>query len=169
MAISIDSNRFAAGLRYHNMSAPPRTSVTLSGKAVADRPAVYSFTFALAKWDRAQRLLPYAVWNSRGCHTEFSTGLRRNFPDPDQLFRAIGDPILPDWDTDFLIGFRLSLEEVSDPGKISGRLCPDPLLCAGIITRCAGNIYLSRRAPTLTWEALLSLPIAFDDPITTLP
>jgi hypothetical protein len=169
MAISIYSNRFAAGLRYHNMSAPPRTSVTLSGEPVAGRTAVYSFTFALAHWDRAERLLPGAVWKWRACHTKFSTGLRKCFADPEKLFRAIGEPILPTWDTDFLIGFRLSVEEMIVPEKIGARLCSDPLLCAGIITRCAGNIYLSRRKPTLIWEALLSLPIAFDDPIASLP
>jgi hypothetical protein len=169
MAISIHSNRFAAGSRYHNMSAPPRTSVTLRGIPVAGSTSAYSFAFALATWEQSERLLPGAVWRHRRCHVTFPKKLRANFADPEELFRTIGEPVPPTWDTDFLIGFRLSNEELADPGKIGARLCSDPLLCAGIITRCAGNIYLSRRKPTLTWESLLSLPIAFDDPIASLP
>jgi hypothetical protein len=48
-------------------------------------------------------------------------------------------------------------------------LCTDPLLCAGILSRCAGDLFLSRRAPSPTWEALLGVPIAFDDSLAIFP
>ena len=43
-------------------------------------------------------------------------------------------------------------------------LCPDPQIVAGVQARCSGNLYLSRRDPDLSWERLLSAPIAFDEP-----
>ena len=168
MAISIHSNRFRAGL-YHNMSAPPRTGVTLTGRAVTGGIKVFSYTFALSVWDKSERLLPGVAWRERGCHIRFSEALRSHFADPGELFQAIGKPIATAWETDFLIGFRLNGEELHDPGKFGAGLCYDPHLCAGVLSRCAGNLYLSRRAPAFTWETLLALPIAFDDPIATLP
>ena len=43
-------------------------------------------------------------------------------------------------------------------------LCPDPQIVVGVQARCSGNLYLSRRNPDLSWERLLSAPIAFDEP-----
>jgi hypothetical protein len=167
MAISIHSNRFRPG--YHNMSAPPRTSVELKGCPVTGKTAVFSFTFALSCWKESERLLPGVAWKARNDHVEFSARIRGNFADPAELFRAIGEPIAPDWQTDFLIGFRLNNEELKDPPRLGADLCDDPRLCAGVLTRCIGSIYFSRRSPVLTWETLLSLPIGFDDPLVNQP
>jgi hypothetical protein len=48
-------------------------------------------------------------------------------------------------------------------GLSSPVFCKDPLLCAGILSRCAGSLFLSRRNPILSWDTLLDLPLAFDD------
>lgn len=168
MAISIHSNRFRAGL-YHNMSAPPRTEVTLTGCAVTGRIKVFSYTFALCVWEKSERLLPGVVWRESESHDRFSGAIRSNFADPEELFEAVGKPVFPDWETDFLIGYRMKTEELHDPGKFGAGLCCDPHFCAGVLSRCAGNLYLSRRAPAFTWETLLALPIAFDDEVAALP
>lgn len=168
MAISIHSNGFAAGL-YHNMSAPPRTGVELSGRPVTGRSTVFSLTLALSAWEKSERLLPGVVWKQRGNHDRFSQALRSNFTDPAELFEAVGEPISPEWETDFLIGFRMGVEELTNQNKLRADLCRDPLLSAGVLSRCAGNLYLSRRAPVLTWEVLLGNPIGFDDPVAILP
>ena len=168
MAISIHSNRFRAGL-YHNMSAPPRTGVTLTGRAVTGGINVFSYTFALFVWEKSEKLLPGVVWRQRENHDLFSQAIRSNFSCPEELFEAVGKPVLPEWETDFLIGFRLNKEELHDPEKFGAGLCCDPHFCAGVLSRCVGNLCLSRRAPAFTWETLLALPIAFDDPFATLP
>ncbi len=62
-------------------------------------------------------------------------------------------------EADFLIGWR-----VGDILPTAGILCPDPQIVAGVQARCSGNLYLSRRNPDLSWERLLSAPIAFDEP-----
>jgi hypothetical protein len=43
-------------------------------------------------------------------------------------------------------------------------LCPDPQIVAGVQARSSGELYLSRCNPDLSWERLLSGPIAFDEP-----
>ena len=59
---------------------------------------------------------------------------------------------------DFLIGWRVGI--LTD----GSYLCPDPQIVAGVQARCSGDLYLSRRDPDLSWERLLSAPIAFDEP-----
>lgn len=168
MAISIHSNRIGAGL-YHNMSAPPRTGVTLTGRAVTRRIKVFSYAFALCVWEESPRLLPGVVWRRRGSQDQFSEALRSNFADPEELFEAVGKPVFPNWETDFLIGYRMKTEVLHDPEKLGKGLCHNPHFCAGVLSRCVGNLYLSRRAPVFTWETLLDLPIAFDDRVAALP
>lgn len=187
----------------HNMSAPPRTSVTLSGSAAAGKTTVVCFVRALAgKVQSAPASTGAAGARSKGASRKPNTGrgwnwgrdgipglghsvpetlpklsqkLRELFETPAGLFARIGRPTAPAWDADFLIGYRLRYEDLNTADKgsqlrlLNPVFCTDPLLCAGILSRCAGPIFLSRRAPELSWEVLLDLPIAFDDPLATLP
>jgi|GEM_PF-2412176 len=168
MAISIHSNRFAAG--YHNMSAPPRTKVDLKRTPVSGQVVIFSFTWALWKSPNLEALFP-AVKPSfkqrNKCrprtlqvdHVHLTKFLPKVYKDPNEIFSLIGDPVFPDWEIDFLIGFR----ELNSTFERTPRLCEDPLLCAGVLSRTIGTLYLSRREPELSWERLLNLPVAFDD------
>ena len=104
-----------------------------------------------------------------------SQQLRESFGTPAELFAEIGQPRAPRWRTDFLIGYRvgygeLQRKETNGEGAVlSAVFCTDPLLCAGILVRCAGTLYLARRKPDPSWDTLLDVPLAFDDPLITLP
>jgi hypothetical protein len=101
--------------------------------------------------------------------------LRDAFEDPAELFAEIGQPRTPTWRADFLIGYRtgyaeLERKEPNGEGNVlSAVFCTDPLLCAGILARCAGTLFLSRRDPDTSWDTLLDLPLAFDDPLISFP
>ena len=84
--------------------------------------------------------------------------IRARWPSPDDLFAQIGEPKPLPVQADFLIGRRVGIYA---DGWL---LCPDPQIVAGVQARCSGNLYLSRRSPDLSWERLLSAPIAFDEP-----
>jgi hypothetical protein len=94
--------------------------------------------------------------------------LRKSFATPTDLFATIGPPKAPQWTPDFLIGHRTSflalIQDGSRDNLYKPAFCEDPLLCAGILSRCVGAIYLNRRSPVLSWDTLLSPPLAFDDP-----
>ena len=183
----------------HNMSAPPRTSVTLAGDTVAGQTKIVCFVWALAR--KAQPANPSKVRTSRpsskkgkrsvGWNWEkdgiprigsnlpdslpqLSQKLRDLFQTPAELFAEIGQPTTPAWDADFLIGYRIRHEDLNihETGSqirlLKPVFCHDPLLCAGILSKCAGPLFLSRRSPNLTWDTLLDLPIAFDDPLATI-
>jgi len=173
MAISIHSNRFAAG--YHNMSAPPRTTVELKRAPVSGQVVIFSFTWALWKSPNLEALFPdvkpsFKLRNkSRPCtlqvdHVHLTKFLPKQYKDPSEIFSLIGDPVYPEWEIDFLIGFR----ESNSTFERTPRLCEDPLLCAGVLSRTIGTLYLGRREPELSWERLLNLPVAFDDPAIKL-
>ena len=157
MAISIHSNRFAAG--YHNMSAPPRTKVELKCAPVTERVVFFSFAWALATSELGPKLLGKKYKMVMSDHVALSKVIPTLFKDPQDIFSKIGQPIYPTWEVDFLIGFRL-LDTTLDPPP---KPCYDPLLCAGVLSRTIGTLYLSRREPELSWERLLNLPVAFDD------
>ena len=84
--------------------------------------------------------------------------IQARWPSPGDLFARIGDPKHLQIPADFLIGWRV--------GILTGDcyLCPDPPIVAGVQARSSGDLYLSRRNPDLSWERLLSAPIAFDEP-----
>ena len=89
---------------------------------------------------------------------------RRSRHDPGAL-AITRRPFRPNWRSkhlqvtaDFLIGWRVGIL------THGSYLCPDPQIVAGVQARCSGNLYLSRRDPDLSWERLLSEPIAFDEP-----
>ena len=84
--------------------------------------------------------------------------VRTRWPSPGDLFAQIGEPKPLPVEADFLIGWRVGIYA---DGWL---LCPDPQIVAGVQARCSGNLYLSRRNPDLSWERLLSPPIAFDEP-----
>ena len=168
MAISIHSNRLAAG--YHNMSAPPRTKVDLKRAPVSGQVVIFSFTWALWKSPNLEDLFPavkpsFKIRNEsrprtlQVDHVHLTTFLPKEYKDPNEIFSLIGDPVFPEWEIDFLIGFR----ELNSTFERTPRLCEDPLLCAGVLSRTIGTLYLSRREPELSWERLLNLPVAFDD------
>lgn len=91
----------------------------------------------------------------------------KRFPDPSAFFAEFGDPVVPDWGADFLVGFRFNLHQREHSGIVH-TVCADPLVCAGILSRCVANLFLARRTPVFTWEQLLNTTIAFDDPLVTL-
>jgi hypothetical protein len=185
----------------HNMSSPPRSSVTLGGQAVAKRTGVVCFVWALAqkvvaaaslepnhaakggarvrrgraRWDWRRHGIPGIGCDVPDSLQELAKRIRVAHADPADLFRKIGQPVAPAWHVDFLIGYRLRYEDmkIADAGSqvrlLDPVLCTDPLLCAGILSRCAGDLFLSRRAPSLSWEALLGVPIAFDDSLAIFP
>jgi hypothetical protein len=88
---------------------------------------------------------------------EHST-IRARWPLPRDLFARIGEPKHFRLTADFHIGWRVGI--LTD----GSYLCPDPQIVAGVQARCSGHLYLSRRNPDLSWERLLSAPIAFDEP-----
>jgi hypothetical protein len=84
--------------------------------------------------------------------------IRVRWPSPGDLFARIAEPKHLPITADFLIGWRVGI--LTD----GSYLCPDPQIVAGVQARCSGDLYLSRRDPDLSWERLLSAPIAFDEP-----
>ena len=183
----------------HNMSAPPRTSITLSGNTVAGRTKLVSFIWALARkvkpttpsravaskrsskkknrgvgWTWKRDGIPHIGHDLPDSLSKLALRLRDLFETPADFFAQIGQPIPPDWAADFLIGYRVRYEDLNtDDSSSQIRLlkpvfCSDPLLCAGILSHCAGPLFLSRRAPNLSWDTLLDLPIAFDDPLAII-
>jgi len=183
----------------HNMSAPPRTSITLRGNTVAGQTKIVCFVWALARkvhsttptqaeaskrsskkrnrgvsWNWERDGIPRIGHDLPDSLSKLSLRLRDLFETPADFFAQIGQPIAPDWAADFLIGYRVRHEDLNtDDSSSQIRLlkpvfCSDPLLCAGILSQCAGPLFLSRRAPNLSWDTLLDLPIAFDDPLAII-
>jgi hypothetical protein len=150
----------------HNMSTPPRTEVRAEKRAIAERVVVFSLVYALAvrgflKPDERAEDLPKGrefqsmPWD---CSPDLGDAIRRRWPSPEDLFAAIGEPRPITIESDFLIGWRVG---VLTKGW---HFSPDPQIVAGVQARCSGDLYLSRRSPDLSWERLLSAPIAFDEP-----
>ena len=144
-------------LVVHNMSAPPRTEVRAEMRRVADRIVIFSLVHALIA--RGVLEAPYEpekfAQNDSG---DLRVAVRTRWPSPGDLFAQIGEPKPLPVEADFLIGWRVGIYA---DGCL---LCPDPQIVAGVHSRCSGNLYLSRRAPDLSWDRLLSAPIAFDEP-----
>jgi hypothetical protein len=86
--------------------------------------------------------------------------VRARWPSPGDLFTRIGEPKTLQITADFLIGWRVGIITETN----SWYFCTNPQTVAGVKARCAGDLYLSRRNPDLSWERLLSPPIAFDEP-----
>lgn len=179
----------------HNMSAPPRTSFKICGRTVSGRTRIVSFVWALAHqtqrnspsqkadspaskpkrgrsaihWDFAKDGIPRIGRNLPAALPHLAQKIRDEFASPAELFAEIGQPVTPQWSADFLIGYRVRYEDLeldaSEGGLSSPVFCTDPLLCAGILSQCAGALFLSRRSPILSWDTLLDLPLAFDDPL----
>jgi hypothetical protein len=148
----------------HNMSAAPRTEARAEKQAIADRVVVFSLIYALAvrgflkPEERPEDLPKGREFQAIPWAPDLRDTIRRWWPSPEDLFAAIGEPKPITIESDFLIGWRVGV-------LTSGwHLCPDPQIVAGVQARCSGNLYLSRRSPDLSWERLLSAPIAFDEP-----
>jgi hypothetical protein len=152
----------------HNMSAPARTKVVLEGRPVATNVIVFSLTLALSQAGLLEGKDPSTDRNPTGAPGLYQAAcheVRRRWPTPQDLFATIGEPRLLVTEADFLIGWR----PLPAHTKLKFLICGDPRLCAGVQAQCAGTLYLSRRKPDLTWERLLDAPVAFDDPLVTLP
>ena len=144
-------------LVVHNMSAPPRTKVQAEMRRVGDRIVIFSLVHALIarrvlKAPEESEKLPQ---NDSG---DLRVTVRARWPSPSDLFAQIGEPKPLPVEADFLIGWRVGI--YAD----TWLLCPDPQIVVGVQARCSGSLYLSRRNPDLSWERLLSQPIAFDEP-----
>ena len=150
----------------HNMSAPPRTEVRAEKRGIADRIVVFSLVYALTvrgflePGERPEKLpkgkeFQAVPWD---CPSDPRVTIRARWPSPGDLFARIGDPKPIQITADFLIGWRVGI--LTD----GSYFCPDPQIVAGVQARCSGDLYLSRRDPDLSWERLLSAPIAFDEP-----
>jgi hypothetical protein len=160
-------------LVVHNMSAPPRTEVRAEKRGIADRIVVFSLTYALiARGVLEAPELPEKLPKGRtvqaipwDCPSDLRVTIQARWPSPSALFSRIGEPKPLQITADFLIGWRVGIITEAN----SWYVCPDPQIVAGVQARCSGNLYLSRRDPDLSWERLLSAPIAFDEPgISTL-
>jgi hypothetical protein len=166
MAISIHSNRFAAA--YHNMSAPPRTTIELQGEVVSGAAVVFSLPYAMLMSDLIDGIesdAPNPLEEALEIHNDVRNSILRGKRTPEHLFRKIGSPIFPIVECNFLIGWR----PLESHAELNPLVCTDPRLCAGVLSRCAGVLYLPDREPNLTWDHLLSFPIAFDDSALRLP
>jgi hypothetical protein len=150
-------------LVVHNMSGPPRTEVRAEMRRVADRVVIFSLVHALIA--RGALEGPEKLPKGKDIQDLQQDGsgdlrvtIRARWPSPGDLFAQIGDPKPLPLESDFLIGWRVGIYA---DGCL---LCPDPQIVAGVHSRCSGNLYLSRRTPDLSWDRLLSAPIAFDEP-----
>jgi hypothetical protein len=151
----------------HNMSCPPRTKAQMQGRPISPRVMVFSLLYALSESgfvDAVPNCLRTTdkIDNSPGL---FKNWVQNHWREPQNLFEDIGEPTFLDVNVDFLIGWTTYQEHQALPLIF----CTDPCLCAGVQSRCAGTLYLSRRTPDLTWERLLRAPIAFDDPLVSIP
>jgi len=150
----------------HNMSSPPRTSFEVKGTPVSVHVTVFSLTYALAKSGSLKTLIPGGKITAAhsGDHLLVRDMILKHISDPKALFSKIGDPVYPDWHVDFLVGWRAS----EGPFSYRFEICTDPRLSAGVLSKCAGTLYLSKREPELTWDQLLALPLAFDENLIKL-
>ena len=150
----------------HNMSVPSRTEVRVEKRGIADRIVVFSLVYALTvrgflePGERPEKLPKGKEFQAvpRDCPSDPCVTIRERWPSPGDLFARIGEPKTIQITADFLIGWRVG---ISTDGSY---FCPDPQIVAGVQARCSGDLYLSRRDPDLSWERLLSAPIAFDEP-----
>ena len=165
----------------HNMSAPPRTQVTLQGRPISSQVVVYSLTYALiinAVVEVPPPLGQGFLLNILDQASSMEYAVRRKWAHPRDMFAQIGSPVSPVIPWDFLIGWNPSANhfgltgnpfDADSPSVQSDgptpELCRDPRHCAGVLSRCARTLYLSRREPDLTWETLLAAPVAFDEPM----
>jgi hypothetical protein len=148
------------------MSVPSRTEVRVERRGIADRIVVFSLVYALTvRGLLEKRELPENLPEGKefeavpwGWSSGDRATIRARWQSPGDLFARIGDPKHLQITADFLIGWRVGI--LSD----GSYLCPDPQIVAGVQARCSGGLYLSRRDPDLSWERLLSTPIAFDEP-----
>ena len=150
----------------HNMSVPSRTEVRVERRGIADRIVVFSLVYALTvrgvlepgdrpeKLPKGNQLQPVP----RDCFSDSCVTIRERWPSPGDLFARIGEPKIMQITADFLIGWRVGI--LTD----GFYFCPDPQVVARVQARSSGELYLSRRNPDLSWERLLSAPIAFDEP-----
>ena len=148
----------------HNMSVPSRTGVRAEKRGIADRIVVFSLTYALTVRGVLEapelpegKEIQAIPWD---CPSDLRGTIRARWPSPGDLFTRIGEPKILQIAADFLIGWRVGI--ITDAN--SWYVCPDPQIAAGVQARCSGDLYLSRRDPDLSWERLLSAPIAFDEP-----
>jgi hypothetical protein len=152
-----------------NMSVPPRTRFDALRVAVSKRVAVFSFPWAAYKFcSTTLNLDAFRHTDPSPTLAQIRETLLHVFPTPEAFFERVGQPIFPAWESDFLIGFRFGDQNGVFPEGVSYAFCEDPLLCAGVLSRCAGTLYLARRIPDLTWERILQPPLGFDDPLITL-
>lgn len=165
-SLRIVSFVWALAQKIHATPPPPRNS-TKRGKATNGSKST--------AWNWQRDGIPEIGHALPETLPKLSQKLRDLFENPADLFSKIGQPIAPAWSVDFLIGYRLRYEDIEDPNPDNKDreahpllFCTDPLLCAGILSRCAGALFLSRRTPNLSWETLLDLPIAFDDPLASI-
>jgi hypothetical protein len=164
----------------HNMSAPPRTKVTLHSHPVSPQSVVYSLTFALSVTGAAGvRAEDQGLMMDVLDHTgSLQNAMRRKWRQPQDLLAQIGVPVFPEGPCDFLIGWRPSIWHFGitfDPlgTDVPGteyrgpkpEFCRDPRRCAGVLSRCVRTLYLSRRAPDFSWDTLFASPVAFDEPL----
>lgn len=153
----------------HNMSCPPRTKVVLQGRPVSSRVVVFSLVLALVETGHFLTLGKPGSTHILIDAEEFwwkaaRTAVLNKWPTPQDLFVSIGKPELLKVEVDFLIGFR----RLGSHAGLDFEICKNPRLCVGVQSQCAGTLFLSRRAPDLTWDRLLDAPVAFDDPLVTL-
>jgi len=146
----------------HNMSAPPRTSITLRGNTVAGQTKIVCFVWALARkvhpktstqgaaskrsskkknrgvsWNWERDGIPSIGHDLPDSLSTLSLRLRDLFQTPADFFAQIGQPIAPEWAADFLIGYRVRYEDLKTADSSSQIRLLKPVFCSDPLL-CAG-------------------------------
>jgi hypothetical protein len=141
----------------HNMSAPPRTSITLRGDTVAGQTKIVCFVWALARMvqpttpfqepaskDASKKRNGGVAWNWErdgiprigrdlpDSLWKLSQRLRDLFEDPADFFNQVGHPIFADWAADFLIGYRVRYEDLNTATPSSQIRLLKPVFCSDL-------------------------------------
>jgi hypothetical protein len=138
----------------HNMSAPPRTSITLRGDTVAGQTKIVCFVWALARkvhpttptqaeaskrtskkrnrgvsWNWERDGIPRIGHDVPDSLPKLALRLRDLFENPADFFAQIGQPIAPEWAADFLIGYRVRYEDLNTATPSSQIRLLKPVFC----------------------------------------
>ena len=150
-------------MMLYNMSAPPRTEVRAEKRAIADRIVVFSLVYALAvrgflKPMRERKTCPKG--------REFQSIPWDRSPDLRDAIKGAGHRRRT---------FRRNrrarpFDRVRFPDPLAvgvftnGWHCLDPQIVAGLQARRSAISTFPAAGPDLSWERLVSAPIAFDEP-----
>lgn len=136
----------------HNMSIPPRTTVTAVQRAVHGPPTLFSLGLCALANGVFGRVPATANWEEY-LERALELSLRKWEHDPSRMLAELDDPSVPS-PQGSLIGWTVKLPTLSDDSCF--QLCVDPALTIRVLSRRIGDLYISTREPRLEWEQLCS-------------